>query len=457
MDSLTLPTLYSLDKNGRERMWRIWTEDCVIHSESGLVDGKKVPSKRACKGVNIGKSNETTPIEQAKRVAETKWIKKLDQNYTPKCKEGKAMVEKVMRVKAESGGHNINASASIRGRSVKKTKTVQNLKVGNLNQTIIPMKAKVWELVDGNCKTPLPKILKHFNFDDGVYLQWKLDGWRCVARIYNGNVVLTTNSGKEYPWFQHIRREVAVFLDGREELALNGLDCELYAHRIEEMTEDGPVGMDDQSRFQTITSACGMRRSEPHPLEGQMCLYVFDLIDLSGKYDQDERFERLKALFKRKPKECSHIVLTDTRVANYPEEIATVHDEYAANGYEGVIIRARDLMYKCKHRSSKMMKYKHFIDREYRIVDVHKDQGVDDEHFTWVCEDRELVDEKTGGYKRFRAKPMGCREDRRDWYENYVQHIGRLLTVKFQEYTEDGVPRFPIAKAFRNEEDISRM
>ena len=45
--------------------------------------------------------------------------------------------------------------------------------------------------------------------------------------------------------------------------------------------------------------------------------------------------------------------------------------------------------------------------------------------------------------------------ERERYYNNYLDYIGQLLTVKFQEYTEDGVPRFPVAKGFREEADIS--
>ena len=73
------------------------------------------------------------------------------------------------------------------------------------------MKAGKWELSDeSNPKSVLPKVLKYFDFEeDGVYMQIKLDGWRCVARVHNtpkGTVcIMTTNNGKQFKWFGKLR------------------------------------------------------------------------------------------------------------------------------------------------------------------------------------------------------------------------------------------------------------
>ena len=444
-ETYRLPILYKIDSNGKERMWEVWVEENIVHKIYGLVDGKKIHNTRSFKGKNIGKKNETAAGEQAQNEADSQWAKQLDKEYSPKCKEGLALLKTVNKEKKQSGGHNINAGASIRGRKKKALTQADNMKVGNIAVKMIPMKAHEWLL--GEDRQPLSKVSKHFDFDEGVYIQWKLDGFRCIARPQPSGeneptVVLSSNSGKEFPWLSHLREEILMFTEGREELMLDGLDCELYSHRIED--EDGQ-GLDDEARFSTIASICGSRRTKPHSLEGQMCLYVFDLVDLSGEYDQDDRFSNLKKLFKHKPKGCEHLILTETRVISFHEEIFEAQNEFAEQGYEGVIIRARDLMYKAGKRSLKMRKYKHFIDEEWTVVDVHKNDGVEDEYFVWVCEE---------DGKKVKAKPMGSREDRTWWYDHYLEFLGKKLTIKFQEYSDDGIPRFPVAKGFRPEEDI---
>lgn len=453
-DIYYLPILFTTDKSGKERMWKIWAVDDTVHRLQGLITGKKQTYERKYAGKNVGKKNETTPDEQAKQSAETMWTKQLDKGYLPKCKEGKAMLARVKRATSTTGGHNINAGAAIRGRKSKTVSKKDNCAVESVQISIKPMKANVWELANKkDPKSVLPKVIKYFDFDEGVYMQWKLDGWRCAARLQtspSGEVecVLTTNNGKQYPWFAHLREEIIRFLAGREHLALDGLDGEVYAHRI--VGKDG-VGLDDEVRFSTISSICGVARSAPHELETQMNLVVFDLIDLSGKYDQDARFDKLRKLFRRLPSGTNHVQMCETRTADFLEEVYDYHDKVAQEGYEGIVLRSRDLFYTQK-RTLKMRKYKYFIDREYPIIDVEKDDGVNDEYFVWVCHDPDIIDPDTRKPKRFKAKPMGCREDRVYWYENYLEYIGMPLTVKFQEYSEDGVPRFPIGVGIREDQ-----
>ena len=454
-DTYYLPILFVTDKSGSERMWKIWVVGDTVHRIQGLIKGKKQPYERIFKGKNIGKKNETTSEEQAKQAAETMWIKQLDKGYLPKCNEGKAMLKRVQKATSSTGGHNINAGAAIRGRKEKIiSKEKESFAVEVMVKPVKPMKAGKWELKDeSNPKSVLPKVLKYFNFEeDGVYMQYKLDGWRCVARVLKVEgkwvVTLTTNNGKQFKWFGTLRGEILKFLNGREGLALDGLDGELYAHRL---TDKNRVGLDDSARFSTISSICGVARSEPHELEDQINLVVFDLVDLSGRLTQDERFENLKKFFSHKPPNTSHVQMCETRVANFLEDAIEYHDEVAQKGYEGIILRSRDLTYTDK-RSLKMRKYKNFLDREYPIVDVEKDDGVDNEYFVWVLEDPDTPNPETGESQKFKAKPKGSREDREYWYQNYLEYLGKSMTVKFQEYSEDGIPRFPIAIGIREDQ-----
>ena len=149
------------------------------------------------------------------------------------------MHKRVMKARTETGGHNINAGAAIRGRKEKTIKNTSNLKCETVAIPIKPMKAAVWELGDkNNLQSVLPKVLKYFDFDEGVYMQSKLDGWRCTARLQTSSTgevecALTTNNGKQYPWFEKLRKELIVFMSGdRSRYCMDGLDGELYTHRL---------------------------------------------------------------------------------------------------------------------------------------------------------------------------------------------------------------------------------
>jgi len=48
--------------------------------------------------------------------------------------------------------------------------------------------------------------------------------------------------------------------------------------------------------------------------------------------------------------------------------------------------------------------------------------------------------------------PKGTVEEKREWFRTGSSYIGKKLSVKFQELTDEGLPRFPIGIAFRDYE-----
>ena len=83
-----LPTLYGIEKNGKIKTWNAniylkgknpATDPAFATIEHGQKDGKKQTTVRDyTEGKNIGKKNETTPLEQC--IAETtrKWLDKKE-------------------------------------------------------------------------------------------------------------------------------------------------------------------------------------------------------------------------------------------------------------------------------------------------------------------------------------------------------------------------------------------
>lgn len=98
MKEKKFPTLYGLSSKGVVKSWKIWVAqmpvEAVIFVEHGQLEGKKQLSPESIRvGLNIGKSNETTPFEQACLEAESKWKKKHDANYTEQLPDGEASRE----------------------------------------------------------------------------------------------------------------------------------------------------------------------------------------------------------------------------------------------------------------------------------------------------------------------------------------------------------------------------
>jgi len=87
-------TLYKKTKAGKIQQWKIWVEDVgksgspEVWIEHGLTDGKKQVTHDIIKeGVNLGKANETTPVEQANLTAKRKATKQKEEGYKETIEE----------------------------------------------------------------------------------------------------------------------------------------------------------------------------------------------------------------------------------------------------------------------------------------------------------------------------------------------------------------------------------
>jgi len=81
--------LYGKTRTGKTKLWSAWVVDKgqsghpEIHYEWGMTDGKKqLTIDIVSKGVNEGKANETTPLQQAHLTIERKAKKKTEEGYT---------------------------------------------------------------------------------------------------------------------------------------------------------------------------------------------------------------------------------------------------------------------------------------------------------------------------------------------------------------------------------------
>ena len=124
--------------------------------------------------------------------------------------------------------------------------------------------------------------------------------------------------------------------------------------------------------------------------------------------------------------------------------------QFVSEGYEGAMVRNKDGKYGLGKRSSDLQKVKSFLDGEYEIIGFEEGSGNDAGTVIWQCRTAPTSDYPYGN--DFMVRPRGTREQRREWYENGTQYIGRMLTVRYQELTDDGIPRFPVGVAIRDYE-----
>lgn len=161
-------TIYKLDSKGKERFLTVKAEAGDLVQVSGLLGtDSPIEHRKTCKAKNIGRSNETTPEQQAILEAEAKWKTKIDEGY------------------------------------------FETLEDCNSIKVVLPMLAKSFD-----------KEVRKIDWDGDVYVQPKLDGMRAL----NLDSKLTSRKGKLIDTMGHITKELKEKFDGYT------IDGELYAH-----------------------------------------------------------------------------------------------------------------------------------------------------------------------------------------------------------------------------------
>jgi ATP-dependent DNA ligase len=237
---------------------------------------------------------------------------------------------------------------------------------------------------------------------------------RCVAIPQKG---LFSRLRKEFPHLEHIKEEI-----NRLPMILDG---ELYSNEI---------------GFQEIVGIVKRETLKPGDPEKQLKIqyHVYDMI---SQKPYEERLKDLQDLFRS---HCfQHIVLVDTTICHSEAEMKQQHAQYVSDGYEGIMLRSPQGLYK-HSRSVDLLKYKEFFDDEYEVIGFREGDGLERGCVIWTC--------RTAEGNIFHCRPRGTHEERAEWFKHGPNYIGEKLTVRYQEKTDDGLPRFPVGIAFRNYE-----
>jgi ATP-dependent DNA ligase len=169
----TFPTLYTKSRTGKLHTFDISVSGKRIDIRTGTLEGRKVLTQKWGKAKNIGRSNETSPEEQALLDAQSLWKKKLDRKYSLTPED------------AQEG-------------------------------VFLPMLAKDY------------KNVKAKNISFPAFIQKKLDGVRCLAYwdVEEEEVVLMSREGKNFN-VPHIKKQLRQFLSANSNICLDG---EMYIH-----------------------------------------------------------------------------------------------------------------------------------------------------------------------------------------------------------------------------------
>jgi len=397
------PTLICDDIRGNKKIWmaRVFTEetDSIAYSEIqfGRQNGKL---QRAVVeytlGKNIGKANETTPYQQCFLETERKWKNQQKKQYVY---EGMKETEEEFPVQEECVAR------------------------------ILPMLAKTWTFPKGAKPKKSDIVFPCF-------VQPKLDGLRCLVFIENGRMVCQSRTSGEFNGLDHITDQLQKCLGEHPSWVLDG---ELYT---------------DEIPFEVLV---GLIKRKTHTDSVKKVNYhVYDIYDRDRPQASME--ERVRWLFecvvdkdedkddedKDKDKVTPSIKPVETILVQTPDAVLEQFHVFIEQGHEGIMLRNRDAPYIPNHRSHHLQKYKEFMEEEYPIVGFTSGVGKYANCVIWSCSYND--DGAT-----FQVIPRGTIEQKREWFLAGNEHIGKKLTVIYQQKMESGCPRFPIGKAIRED------
>ena len=272
-----------------------------------------------------------------------------------------------------------------------------------------PMLAKKY---DGSFN---PKIHK--------FIQPKLDGIRMNVSLVNGNVTAISRKNNAFYTVDHIKNELKDFLQCHPTLHLDG---ELYNHVLH----------DDFNEIVSLVKKEKITDIDLKKIINTVQYHVYDCFDDSHKeITFSERYNILTEL-----NNLEYTKLVPTYSISSKIELDKLFLFFLSEGYEGAIIRA-DKPYEHK-RSNNLLKYKNFLDSEFKVIDIHEGNG------NWSGVAGYVTIELNDG-STCRSNIKGNKTYCKELLENKEKYIGKFATVCYFGITKDGKLRFPYLKSFR--------
>jgi len=370
-------TLYGLASTNKVKQWGVEVvenedQTATIIVNTGYIDGKirEIP-KLISEGKNIGRSNETTPFEQAVSEAQSAWNKKRDQNYELEPMDPNNYKPRIM----------------------------------------LPMLAK--GPGKGNIKLP-------------CFIQPKFNGVCNLAE-------------RELP--THVPRQIKIIHHSR-----GGKTFETVSHLdewVEKINAPAPLHGELYKHgwsLQKIGSYTKELKTDAHLLE----YWVYDMAWLGTPFKDRMRWlQEVIGLVTRNYPICP-IKVAPTFIVKDKQEIKDYHDMWVEQGYEGAMLKNMDGLYMFEFNSSDIEKVKSFMDSEFKIIGGKEGAGTDTGCIIYKC----ITDKGL----EFDVRPRGSVEERQEMFKDLPNAIGKMLTVRYPEFYESGIPAQPVGIAIRDYE-----
>jgi DNA ligase-1 len=319
--------LYGQDKNGKTKIWQCTVRvepdgKAIATIQHGYVGGKLQTTVREyTEGKNIGRKNETTPLQQCTQETERKRQDKIEkEGYTESFSEEPA------------------------------TQT-----------TIYPMLAHKYE--------PKTNSSKKHGIEYPCFVQPKLDGLRCIVYIdaAANKIKFQSRTGSQFVGLDHLSKSLTPIFSRNPKLIFDG---ELYT---------------DQMPFEELAGLIKKktRSAIDGPRVEKIEYHVYDLVEIETPFV--ERFAHLHKILSTTIPPLSHVRLVPSITVQTVQEFKTRFTEYVEQGYEGIMLRNIQGKYQQGYRSHDLQKYKEFFEDEYEISGFKEGDGRDKGTVIWTC------------------------------------------------------------------------
>jgi len=268
-------------------------------------------------------------------------------------------------------------------------------------------------------ETIKPMLCAQYNQEMDIfpcYAQPKLDGIRCIAKLSGSKVLIYSRNGNPLH-LPHLSRELFGLFG--ELPATEFFDGELYVHG---------------KSFQEVQS---LVKRAGHRLQESISYCIYDRKTKNPELSFVSRFCASGIAGK-------HIRKVETRFVKDQDEADQAHAYFVASGYEGTVYRVADCLYKEGKRSPDLLKRKDWQEDDFQVVNVTEGEGKNAGTAVFQC-----VSVANG--KRFDVLSPGSYAEKKAYWGKRNQILGKLLSVKYQNLTDGGIPRFPVALGFKKD------
>jgi DNA ligase-1 len=273
-----------------------------------------------------------------------------------------------------------------------------------------------------SCKTLNTMIKK------GVWVSKKLDGYRCLAIVEDGQATLFTRQGKQYENFPQIEKAL----------------LEACKNASGPLVLDGEIMSND---FQSIQkSAFASKRGTT---VGDVCYHIFDLIPHDEWSSQQftttaaRRFHNLTDFFKSPNIDGQKLKLVEHTLHNNLDDIVKLEQQFISEGFEGAMVLP-DIPYYLGRKSNTMLKFKTMLTMDCVVTGHYLGEGKYENTLGGL-----IVQQENG--KECRVGSGFIDQERDDILNDITNVVGRTIEVKYQNLSDDGVMRFPIFLRFRDQ------